>query len=667
MVRLMLFWLALLTAFSSAPASAEVDPALPHVQVHLLAAAAIPAPGKSIELGIAIDPGPGWHIYWQNPGETGYAPRFAWALPSGYSVGAIRHPAPQRLVAAGSTVNVHAGPVVLLASLTVPASAHPGDRVRLAGVADLLVCSDSMCVPQSVPFARDLDLASGPVDLQDTVLLARARRALPQPWAGSVTYAREGGSLKLDAALPRPADGEQVALFAAGDAGGTPGPRSHGLTFALGSLRTGGPLDLVVTYVRPGRPPDRAFAIHAVPAAPHSGSASLWVAIAAIAGALLGGLLLNLMPCVFPILSLKAMALARAGGDPHEARAEALGYLAGAVVVMLGLGGAVLVLRAGGHAAGWAFQIQDPRVVALLLLLVVAIATNLAGLFELPALPLASARRAGFAGGFGTGALAAFVATPCTGPFMAGALGVALVLPPLLALPVFASLGIGLSLPFVAIGFHEPARRLLPRPGHWMVTLRRLLSLPMFATALGLAWLLGRLAGVSGMTAGVALALVVGVALWWAGLRQHAGKRAAPSLGLMIAAMAAVVLVPAAAAGNAAGGVDLVQPYSAERLAALRAAHRPVLVYATADWCLTCKVNESTSLSAKTVHDAFAGAGAVMLEADWTRPDPRVTRLLGEYGRAGVPLYVWFPRNGEPRQLPQVLTPGMVAGLVTQR
>ncbi|MBU6267937.1 MAG: thioredoxin family protein [Sphingomonadales bacterium] len=665
MTRFVLFWLALLAALSTAPARA--DSSLPQVRVHLLVASTTPAPGRSIDLGIAIDPGPGWHIYWQNPGETGYAPRFAWTLPAGFRVGAIRHPAPQRIVAAGSTVNVHTGPAVLLTSLTVPASAHLGDRVHIAAVADLLVCSDSMCVPQSVPFARELAVGAGTQDAADAPAMAQARQRLPRPWPGSVPYAADGGKLVLNAALPAAAPGEQVTLFTTDATLGMPGAFERATSFARGSLRTGGPLDLVVTYARPGASPSRAFAIHAVPPAAGTGSASLWLAATAIAGALLGGLLLNLMPCVFPILSLKAMALARAGGDPREARAEALGYLAGAVAVMLGLGAIVLLLRAGGHAAGWAFQIQDPRVVAVLLLLVVAIATNLAGLFELPALPLASARRAGFAGGFGTGALAAFVATPCTGPFMAGALGVALVLPPVLALPVFASLGLGLALPFVAIGFHEPARRLLPRPGHWMVTLRRLLSLPMFVTALGLAWLLGRLTGVSGMTVGVALAVLGGVALWWAGLRQHAGKAATPALLLMAAATAATLLVPAGATGQPASRDAIVQPYSPDRLAALRAAHKPVLVYATADWCLTCKVNESTSLSSTTVRTAFAAAGAVMLEADWTHPDPQVTRLLAEHGRAGVPLYVWYARDGDARVLPQVLTPGLIAALPGER
>jgi thiol:disulfide interchange protein len=442
------------------------------------------------------------------------------------------------------------------------------------------------------------------------------------------------------------------------------------LSIAVGSLNVAPRLDLVLVYARPGLRPEKAFLVHAVRYAPEpAGSGGVnWLAIGAIAGALTGGLLLNLMPCVFPILSIKAMALMRAGNSPGEARSEALGYLAGATATMVALGAAVLLLRAGGNAAGWAFQLQDPRLVAVLLVLVTAIAANFAGLFELPSLTNATSSGPGFKGGMAGGALAAFIATPCTGPFMAGALGAALVLPAWIALCVFAALGIGLAAPFVALGFFEPLRAMLPKPGAWMVTLRHILSVPMFATALGLAWLLGKLAGVNGMTTGMAVAVTAGLALWWVGLRQRSGKGSRLAMILAIApAVALPFLISPAAMGRAEAGMpgnDVVLPFSWERLAKLQQEHRPVLLYATADWCITCKVNEATSLSASSVQSAFRHAGAVMLEADWTRSNPEVTRLLERYGRMGVPMYVWFPANGAPKVLPQVLTPSMVAGLV---
>ncbi len=395
-----------------------------------------------------------------------------------------------------------------------------------------------------------------------------------------------------------------------------------------------------------------------------------WTLVLALAGAVAGGLILNLMPCVFPILSLKALALARSGGDEAEARREAIGYALGAVLTLTALGGALLALRAGGVSAGWAFQLQNPRVVALLLVLCVGIGLNLAGLFELPTIGGGlAAGGGGLLGSAATGALAAFVATPCTGPFMAGALGAALLLPAPAALTVFAGLGVGLALPFLAIGFIPRVRALMPRPGPWMQTLRRILSLPMFATALGLAWVLGRQAGVGAMTLGLGGALLLGLGLWWLGAHQARGKTGWLPFAPLIAAVA-LALVPAPTpAGTATAGVSGplgAQPYTAARLAALRAAGRPVFVYLTADWCLSCKVNEATSLSSSAVARAFSAAHVAVLEGDWTRGDPEVTRLLTARKRAGVPLYIYYPAGGAPHELPQVLTPDMLIGLTDQ-
>jgi thiol:disulfide interchange protein len=380
--------------------------------------------------------------------------------------------------------------------------------------------------------------------------------------------------------------------------------------------------------------------------------------------AFVGGIILNVMPCVFPILSLKALSLAKGNIAPAAARRDALAYTAGVVLVCMALGGLVLALRAAGSQVGWAFQLQDPRVITGLLLLVTAIALNLAGVFEVSlstgSLGNETIEKGGTMGSFATGALAAFVATPCTGPFMAGALGAALILPPLAALAVFAGLGLGLAFPFLIVGFVPAVRQRLPKPGPWMVRLRAVLSVPMFLTALALAWVLGRQAGVEGMTAGLAGALVLGLLLWWLGSRQQTGRSSwVPGGAALATIIAAIVLLPAgaptAATTSAPAGLMAVH-YSPEKLAELRAAKTPVFLYMTADWCLTCKVNEKGAMSDAAVAEAFRQKGITVLEGDWTRGDAAISKWLAEQGRAGVPVYMFYAADGSQKELPQILT-----------
>ncbi|HXV06090.1 MAG TPA: thioredoxin family protein, partial [Solirubrobacterales bacterium] len=425
--------------------------------------------------------------------------------------------------------------------------------------------------------------------------------------------------------------------------------------------RTGLSLSAAPGPVPPAGQPVAAAAA----AAGEGGELSIW---AALGGALLGGLLLNVMPCVFPILSLKALGLARAGVDEATARREALAYTAGVIVTCLALGGLLLALRAGGAALGWAFQLQDPRVIALLLLLVTAIALNLAGVFELRTIGAgdALAHKGGAVGAFWTGALAAFVATPCTGPFMAAALGAALVLPPAIALVIFGGLGLGLALPFLAIGFVPALRRLLPRPGAWMDTMRHILSVPMFLTALGLAWILGRQAGVNGMAIGLGAALLLGFGLWWAGARQAKGRGFAPALPAFgVAVVLALTLAPVATSAEAKTGRLGAKPFTQAALSEAQASGAPVFVYFTADWCITCKVNEKAAIDRDEVASAFARAGVKVLVGDWTRGDPVIGRFLAAHGRSGVPLYLFYrPGRSEPEVLPQLLTPAILTKLV---
>jgi thiol:disulfide interchange protein len=370
------------------------------------------------------------------------------------------------------------------------------------------------------------------------------------------------------------------------------------------------------------------------------------------------------MPCVFPILTLKALHLARSGGEEREARRDALAYAAGAVAGTAALGIAILLIRAGGTAVGWAFQLQDPRTILLLFLLSLAITLNLLRVFELPAM----GGRTRPAGGFGTGLLAAFVATPCAGPFMGAALGTALLLPAAGAVLVFAALGLGLAIPFLLIGFVPALRRKLPQPGPWMARLQRFLAIPMAATAVACLWLLYRQGGQSALGIGLAAAAVLLLILWWTGRRQRFGQTVgwvAPALGIAVIVVGAVLigLLTTRPTTVAVGG----QSWSEAKVAATLEDGRPSFVYFTADWCLTCKANEAGAIGREDVEKAFDEARVEVLVGDWTNGDPAITRFLESRGRAGVPLYLWYDPGKPAVELPQVLTPGMLIDRARRR
>ncbi|SMF63067.1 protein-disulfide reductase DsbD family protein [Allosphingosinicella indica] len=678
---LALFGSALALALAAAPASAQ---RAPNIKAALTAETDRPAPGSTVTLAFVMTPDKGWHGYWKNPGDSGMETQAAWTLPEGVTAGPLTYPTPKRLIVAGLMNYVYEGRYAQLVDLTIPAGLAPGTRLPIRVKLDYLACTDEICVPESATLAKDLIVGSGGAERRAEFDAWRAE--LPRPLGSPATFAAAGGKLRL--AIPVPAamalddpyvfplaDGmidyaAAQAISRSGDlliveteAGG----QASGAKAIEGVLAIGGRSGLSFEAV-PGTVPAAGVPIAAASEA-QGGGESATAILAALAGALIGGLLLNIMPCVFPILSLKALSLAKAGGDEAAARRDALAYTAGAVLICLALGGALLALRASGAAAGWAFQLQDPRVILLLLLLVSAIALNLAGLFEIPAITAGSrlAASGGAAGSFWTGALAAFIATPCTGPFMGAALGAALVLPPAAALAVFAGLGLGLALPFLLLGFVPALRRKLPRPGPWMDRLRRILSIPMFLTALGLAWILGRQAGADGMALGLAAALVLGLGLWWLGRRQEAGSRAwlplAPAALAAVAAMALVPTVATSPAGASTSATLPTEPFSETRLAALQAESRPVFVYFTADWCVTCKVNEKAALERQEVADSFAAKDVQVLVGDWTRGDAAIGRFLEKHGRSGVPLYLWYAPGKPVEVLPQVLTPSRLTEL----
>lgn len=389
--------------------------------------------------------------------------------------------------------------------------------------------------------------------------------------------------------------------------------------------------------------------------------------------AFVGGMILNLMPCVLPVLSLKAVSLAESGRSGGHARASALWYTAGVLTTFMAVGLLVFALRAAGLALGWGFQLQQPGIVALLTLVIFAIGLNLSGVFDLGA-GLAGrgqslADQPGRAGDFFTGVLAVVVASPCTAPFMGTALAFAFAAPAPLALGVFMALGLGLATPFLLIGFVPALARALPRPGLWMETFKQMLAFPMYLTAVWLLWVLGKQRGVDAVGLALVGAVIVGAALWWWG-RQ--GLRSAPlargiAVVLLALGLSAVWLVHSLPAQTrAATSNDGSEPYSAARLQQLRGEGRPVFVNMTADWCVTCKVNEKNVLSTAAFGESLRVANAVYLKGDWTNVDPQIAAFLEAHGAVGVPLYVVFGAQGEGIVLPTVLTQAAVEAAFAQ-
>ena len=656
----------LLMTLATGSAGADTMPPAtgrPHLAMRLVAeSAAPPVAGGTVNVALEVVPEKGWHGYWSNPGDAGFPAKFDWTLPKGGSASAPRWPVPDTLLIAGLMNHVYERPYALLFDLKLPANA--GGPVTLH--ANYLVCTDAICVPEEQTLMLDWWPGSGGGE-GGAAAFAKWRQAIPRPLDAAAHWAASDGVVRI--AVPYPAG---AALTDAHFFSQTPGAVDYA---APQSFTRDGDRLLLTTRGKPAGDfagvlrigQDRGLQLRVTPGAVGADSASAdWVgtALAAFAGAVLGGLILNVMPCVFPILSLKALSLARSGASAAHARSEALAYTAGVVTVCLALGGIILGLRAGGASVGWAFQLQSPVAVLLLLLLTAGIAFNLAGLFEIPMPPVGD--MAGKGGAFATGALAAIIATPCTGPFMGAALGAALVLPWAAALAVFAGLGIGLALPFLAIGFVPALRSRLPRPGAWMERVRRVLAVPMFLTAIALGWVLGRQAGVDALTFALALTLLLALILWAVGAAQQRGKGVGLALigGLAVVAMLGTALLPIERPATAATAGAGAEPFSEAKLAQLRASGRPVFAYFTADWCLTCKVNERVAIDTDATRAAFAGKKMAVLVGDWTDGDPALGRFIEAHNRAGVPLYLYYaPGATAPQVLPQVLTPGLLAAL----
>lgn len=651
-------------AWAEAPETARYGDA--NIAARLYADGA-PRAGETWMLALRFTPKSAeWHGYWTNPGDAGQGMSLRLDLPEGWRIGEAQYPVPERLLIGSLMNHVYKGAYTVLVPIEVPPGARLASLPRVTGHVEYLACTDAICVPQDAVLeaAQGGDFARWRAEVAP-LIEARARYesrgqtlrvaiplpesvALPDPHvfiaedrlvahAAPQTFRRVGDMLvaeiPLDPYGPGLVSGVS-GILAFGDGSGV---RFEG---EAGAVPSGG--TIIAGAASPAMPP-------------------LWTLIL---GALAGGLLLNIMPCVFPILSLKALSLARAGESEARARSEGLAYTAGVVLACVALGALLLALRAAGEQVGWAFQLQEPGVVVALLVLASVITANFAGVFEVPSLSITRSGQS--AGAFATGLLAAFVATPCTGPFMAAAMGAALILPVMEALLLFACLGLGLALPFLLLGFVPALRRRLPRPGAWMERFRRIMAIPMGLTALALLWLAVQLGGRGFALFALVMLFGIILGLWVVGRLQKAGKMAWPAFGLVAApflVFGAFALPASFAAPQDKARASLHAPlaFSEAALAEARAGGRPVFLWFTADWCVTCKVNESVAIEREEVRAAFEQAGVVTMVGDWTVRDETITRFLTAQGAAGVPLYLWYPAGGGAgEQLPQVLTPDML-------
>lgn len=657
-----------------------------NIHAELLLETPSPRAGGGTMAAIKMTPEAGWHGYWLNGGDAGFGMNIEWNLPDGVIVGPVQYPVPEALILFGMMNHVYEHPYALLTEVRVADNVPAGSDLTFSGIANWLACTDKICVPERAVISATMTVGDGHIapKMQEQFDLWRA--ALPRPLSSSGLWERSGDTLRLSIPLPHDVVISNPHLFIASDgiadyAAPQSFSRNGEQIIVEWKAKGHGTLDEGRTHIdgllkiSEGRGFSLSFAKGKVPEAgtpisTKQSDAKLGLFWAAMAGALLGGLILNLMPCVFPILSLKALSLARSGGDGRAARHEALAYTAGAVATALLLGGILLALRASGEQVGWAFQLQHPFSVLILLLLAVAITANLAGLFNLPSFGGGDAltRQGGVAGGFWTGALAAFVATPCSGPLLGAALGATLALPAWAALPIFGALGLGLALPFLAIAFVPALRRNMPKPGPWMDRFRKIMAVPMALTVAALVWLLWRqTGGINGMGRSlwmpiIAVAAMV-AALWQWGAKQQGSRavsgRIAALLALVSMGTLALSYAPLDAAQRPQSGDG--RAYSEAALAEARASGHAVFLYFTADWCLSCKANEAAAINRAAVQQAMKQADVEILVADWTNGDAEITRKLAELGRNSVPLYLWYPPKAkEPEILPQILTPSML-------
>ncbi len=691
MKKSLLLTAVFLATCATAPAiAAAADPATvstEHATVTLLSEEPVAQPGEILWLGLHFELIPHWHVYWRNPGDSGKAPAVRWRLPEGWSAGDIHWPVPKRLRVGPLTNYGYEGAVTFLVPVQLPETPLPDTPLVIGANVEWLVCREE-CIPESGRLSLGLPTGNGTAasGVDASALFAASRSRWPQPLLAGGSFGLEENRLTISATPPGlTTEPLGDVWFAANEwgpvnASGTQRWQRSGSALELSvPLGDAPPADdqafdglLVVESSADGATQARGFQVRLAPrgVANEAQDAGL---VAALVFALMGGLILNVMPCVLPVLGIKALGFVR---EAHGARqrlvVHGLTYSGGVLVTFALLAVGLLLLRSGGESLGWGFQLQSPVVITLLAFLMLAVGLNLSGVFSVGGGLMGAGQTLtdghGLHATFATGVLAVVVASPCTAPFMGAALGFALTRPTWEALAVFLSLGAGFALPMLLLSLFPDWLRLIPKPGPWMRRLQQSLAFPMYATAAWLVWVLSQ--QTDARSFGIALAGLVAVALvaWLYGQWTPRGWR----LGLLGAGLASVLVLAVSpmagqdvtAAADTRGEHRL---WSEERVQALTAVGRPVFVNFTAAWCITCKVNEQVALSTTSTQRLFEANSVAYLVADWTRRDPAITRQLERHGRSGVPLYLLYsPGSDRPRVLPQLLTEGIVADAVSQ-
>jgi thiol:disulfide interchange protein DsbD len=677
------------------------------VDVKLLAEKAAVQPGQTITLALRQKITPGWHTYWINPGDSGEPTRIEWKLPQGVTAGPIQWPLPHA-IPVGPLMNYgYSDEILLLSDLKVLDTVAAG-RLDIAADVKWLVCQE-ICIPEEGQVSLSLpviDKAISPRASADAPAIAEARKQIPEPTPWPAHFSKSGETLTLrveQTAAKLPKDGK-ISFFPL-EWGRINHAAPQKVTFDggnlliamqqgdLGASDTAPALDGVLAVEAPGGE-RHGYSISATrsqaslaPAAsgvesaaqgggtPASGGAlSL---IVALGFAFLGGIILNLMPCVFPVLSLKALSFAKDAGDAEVRRVKGLVYLAGVLTSFAAIAGFVVALRAGGSTVGWGMQFQSPVFVLAMMALFLALGLSLSGVFTIGAgitnIGDSLTRRAGLPSYFFTGVLATVVATPCTAPFMGAAIGYAFSQPAVEVFAILIALGLGFALPMLLLSLTPGLERFLPRPGAWMETFKQLMAFPLYVTVGWLLWVLSIQEGSDGVLAAIVTLIGVAFAAWLLGRRSDAGwvrDGVAAAIAVLAVGLGAWSLGAAgpresskAAVAADRGGLKS-EAFTQARLDALTAEHKPVFVNLTAAWCITCKVNERVALSSSEVAEAFADRGVAYLVGDWTNGNPEITALLKTHGRVGVPLYLLYSGvpGAEPEILPQLLTESMILG-----